>query len=99
MNKLSLTPVPPPGQSAAPLSGPAKTSGSGFGRILEDSVGAVNKQIEEASSLSEGLMAGKQSNIHETMIAMEKAGLSFHMLTRVQGKVIDAYKEIMRMQL
>lgn len=99
MNKLSLTPVSPPGRPAAPLSGPAKTSGSGFGRILEESVGSVNKQIEEASSLSESLMAGKQSNIHETMIAIEKAGLSFRMLTKVQGKVIDAYKEIMRLQL
>ncbi|MFW8600926.1 flagellar hook-basal body complex protein FliE [Desulfobacterota bacterium M19] len=99
MNKLLLTPVSSPGRPAAPSSGPIKTPGSGFGRILEDSVGAVNKQIETASSLSEGLMAGKQSNIHETMIAIEKASLSFHMLTRVQGKVIDAYKEVMRMQL
>jgi flagellar hook-basal body complex protein FliE len=62
-------------------------------------VQAVNNEMQQASSLSAGLMSGEHSNIQETMIAMEKASLSFHMLTKVQSKVIDAYKEIMRMQL
>ncbi len=101
MDKLGLIPVRGAG---APLAGmsinKAKgTEGSGFGDILKESVQSVNGQMQNAAALSEGLMAGEHSNIHETMIAMEKASISFHMLTKVQNKVIDAYKEIMRLQL
>ncbi|NOX25836.1 MAG: flagellar hook-basal body complex protein FliE [Deltaproteobacteria bacterium] len=101
MDKLGLMPVPRAGTQAAGISvNKVKSAeGSGFGDILKESVQAVNGEMQNASSLSKGLMAGEHSNIQETMIAMEKASISFHMLTRVQGKVIDAYKEIMRMQL
>jgi len=99
MNKLGL--IQPQGTGLVPAGTPKAepVQGSGFGKILEDSVAAVNNQMQEAESLSEGLMAGRHSNIHETMIAMEKADLSFRMLTKVQGKVIDAYNEVMRLQL
>ncbi len=100
MDKLGL--IAPQGMTPTLGGGSAKATagvGSGFGDILKESVQSVNSEIQTASSLSEGLMAGEHSNIHETMIAMEKANLSFHMLTKVQGKVIDAYKEIMRLQL
>lgn len=77
----------------------AEVQGTGFGKILKKSIQGVNEQMQEAAALSEGLISGRHSNIHETMIAMEKAGLSFRMLNKVQSKVIDAYKELMRLQL
>jgi flagellar hook-basal body complex protein FliE len=101
MDKLGLIPVRSAG-APLPSASTAKVTageGSGFGDILKDSLQSVNKEMQNAASLSGGLMAGEHSNIHETMIAMEKASLSFHMLTKVQSKVIDAYKEIMRLQL
>ncbi len=100
MDKLGL--IAPQGITAPVGGGSPKAAtgvGSGFGDILKESVKSVNSEMQNAASLSEGLMAGEHSNIHETMIAMEKASLSFHMLTKVQNKVIDAYKEIMRLQL
>lgn len=72
---------------------------TGFGDVLRKSINSVNANIQEAGKMSEGLVSGQHSNIHETMIAMEKSTVSFRMLTKVQQKVISAYQDIMRMQV
>ena len=76
-----------------------KAQGIGFGDVLEKSINKVTDRIDEANALSEGLAAGEQGNIHETMIAIEKAGISFRLMTKVQQKAIAAYQEMMRIQL
>ena len=72
---------------------------AGFGEVLKKSIESVNSMQQEADELTRGLMAGEHGNIHETMIAIEKAGISFRMMTSVQQKAISAYQEIMRIQL
>ncbi|OKY74506.1 MAG: flagellar hook-basal body complex protein FliE [Desulfobulbaceae bacterium DB1] len=79
--------------------GKSQTPGTGFGEVLQKSIDGVNAQMREADELSRGLTAGEHGNIHETMIAMEKAGVSFRLMTKVQQKAIQAYQEMMRMQL
>ncbi len=74
-------------------------SSTGFSDVFQKSLASVNANIEEASKMAEGLVSGQHSNIHETMIAMEKSTVSFRMLTKVQQKVIAAYQDIMRMQV
>ncbi|MDR9500436.1 MAG: flagellar hook-basal body complex protein FliE [Desulfurivibrionaceae bacterium] len=73
--------------------------GTGFGEVLKKSLEGVNATIQESGQMTEGLVTGQHSNIHETMIAMEKSTVSFRMLTKVQQKVISAYQDIMRMQV
>ncbi len=79
--------------------GKSETSGTGFGEVLQKSIDSVNTQMQEADELSQGLSASEHGNIHETMIAMEKAGISFRMMTKVQQKAIQAYQDMMRIQL
>lgn len=76
-----------------------KKADTGFGEVLKKSIAAVNDRANKADSLVEGLVEGRHANIHETMIAMEEANISFRLLTRVQNKVVSAYQEIMRMQV
>ena len=45
------------------------------------------------------LASGKSKNIHETMLAVENAEIAFKTMNQIRMKVIDAYKEIMRMQM
>lgn len=97
MEILPLQQIAP--SSASLVDGKAKTVGSGFGEILEKSIDAVNGAMHEANTLSQGLITGQHSNIHETMIAMEKASVSFKAMTKVQQKVVAAYETVMRMQL
>lgn len=76
-----------------------KSADTGFGDILNKSIESVNNNIQEADKLVEGLVSGQHAKIHETMIALEKANITFRLMTKFQGKVLDAYKEVMRMQL
>jgi flagellar hook-basal body complex protein FliE len=72
---------------------------TGFGEVFKKSLESVNSTVQEAARMTEGLVAGEHSNIHETMIAMEKSTVSTRLLTRVQQKVIAAYQDVMRMQV
>jgi flagellar hook-basal body complex protein FliE len=76
-------------QSQSPMS---------FGNMLARSLEEVNQLHMAADEAIENLAAGKQKNIHETMIAMEKADVAFQLLMQVRNKIISAYETIMRMQ-
>lgn len=45
------------------------------------------------------LAVGDEKNVHETMLAIEKADLSFRLLLQVRNKLLGAYQEIMRLQV
>ena len=70
-----------------------------FGDFLVDSMSKVNNLQKDANFAIEKLASGKTKNIHETMLAVENAHLAFKAMNQVRTKVIDAYREIMRMQI
>ncbi len=73
--------------------------GTGFLDMLQESLEEVNKtQVASDNSLKD-LLAGRNKNIHETMLAMKNAELSLHNMMQVRNKVLEAYKEIMKMQV
>jgi len=69
-----------------------------FGDLLSRSLDDVNRLKIEADEAVENLVAGKQKDIHGTMIALEKADVAFQLLMQVRNKIISAYETIMRMQ-
>jgi len=83
-------------------SSPVKESaqgGPGFGDILKNAVESVNSMQHEAGRLEDAVAKGENVNIHQAVIAGEKAGLSFRLLMQVRNKMIEAYQEVMRMQV
>ncbi len=60
-----------------------------------DSVDAKSKASEQAAS---DLMLGKSDNIHQAMIAMQEASISFDLLVQVRNKLVESYKELSRIQ-
>jgi flagellar hook-basal body complex protein FliE len=76
-----------------------KTSGASFGDMLKESINKVNALEKDANTEVEKLAKMENKDIHNTMIAIEKADLSFQMLMQVRNKIINAYEEIMRMQV
>lgn len=70
-----------------------------FGSILKESMSRVNDLQNEADRAIEGLAKGEVKNIHETMIAIEKASLSFNLMVQVRNKLLSAYDEIMKTQV
>jgi flagellar hook-basal body complex protein FliE len=68
-----------------------------FGNMLARSLKDVNQLKMEAAEAVEALAVGKQKDIHATMIALEKADISFQLLMQVRNKIIAAYQTVMRM--
>ena len=73
--------------------------GSGFGEILKDAISTVNELQKQSDQEIQKLMAGESQDLHTTVIAMQKADLSFQMMMQVRNKIVQAYQEIMRMQI
>ncbi|HBG46104.1 MAG TPA: flagellar hook-basal body complex protein FliE [Deltaproteobacteria bacterium] len=73
--------------------------GTGFSQVLKESIDKVNSLHNEADKAIEGLSTGQVNNIHDTMIAIEKANLSFNLMVQVRNKLVQAYEEIMRTQV
>ena len=70
-----------------------------FGEFLSDSISKVNSIQQEANVAMEKLASGESQNLHETLLAVEKADIAFRTMNQVRTKVIDAYREIMKMQI
>ena len=75
-----------------------KDKGS-FGKILTESIGEVNRLQKEADKATHNLVTGEETDIHGTMIAIEKADISFRLMMQVRNKIVAAYEEIKRMQV
>jgi len=95
---VKINPQEKIGAAALPAS-QDKQVAPGFADTLKELVGEVNDRLVTADSAEAALAGGTSGNIHETMIAIEKANVSFRLLTKVQSKAVAAYQEIMRMQL
>lgn len=73
--------------------------GKSFGEFLSESIGKVNSLQQDANMAMEKLASGESQNLHETLMAVEKAEIAFKTMNQVRTKVIDAYREIMKMQI
>jgi flagellar hook-basal body complex protein FliE len=74
-------------------------SGAVFGDILKDAISTVNELQKQSDKEIQNLMTGEAQDLHTTVIAMQKADLSFQMMMQVRNKIVQAYQEIMRMQV
>jgi flagellar hook-basal body complex protein FliE len=84
-------------QGLAPA--PAGDAGKTFSDVLRQSVDQVNTYQHQADTAIKELVAGRTKNIHETMLAVERADTSLKLMMQVRNKILDAYREIMRMQV
>jgi flagellar hook-basal body complex protein FliE len=78
---------------------PGQSGGSSFADILKNSLEQVNEHQLQADQAISEMVAGRSKNIHETMLAVERADSSLKLMMQVRNKVLDAYREIMRMQV
>lgn len=85
---------------SVPGGGETKTGSTGaFSDALFKAVSEVNSLHQNADKAIRNVQGGQSNNLHETIIALEKADVSFRAMLTVRNKLIDAYQEIMRMQV
>lgn len=70
-----------------------------FGETLNQAVKDVSALQSEAGKAVERMVSGEAVDLHEVMIAVEKAKTSFELLMEIRNKTLDMYREIMRMQV
>lgn len=76
-----------------------ESQGQGFSDLLRNSIEKVNAYQQQADQAVKEMVAGRSKNIHETMLAVERADVSLKLMMQVRNKVLDAYREVMRMQV
>lgn len=85
-------------QAFAPAAGkPAMSVADNAGKFFQELVGKVNDMQVQSDQAIQRLATGENRNLHETMIAVEKASISFQFMSQVRNKALEAYQEIMRM--
>jgi flagellar hook-basal body complex protein FliE len=101
---MDSAPISPNGP--APLAGSqpgvrhaGKSDGTGFKDMLKQHLDEVNDLQFEADKAVRDLVTGSTDNIHQVLSAITEADLSFRLMMQVRNKLVEAYKEIMRMQV
>lgn len=85
-------------------SNPASTSasekgGPAFGDVLKEAIHDVNRLQKQSDEEVRRLMTGEVNDVHTALIAVQKADMSFQMMMQIRNKIVQAYQEIMRMQM
>jgi flagellar hook-basal body complex protein FliE len=78
-----------------------QTAGTGdaFSTVLGNMVQDVNTRQVAAGEAVNGLLSGQNVNLHQAMIAMEEASVSFQLMVEVRNRLLESYQELMRMQI
>ena len=83
-----------------PVQTPTTTGSVDFANVLKSSLDGVNQVQRQAESLQQAFVLGDDKvSLSDTMIAMQKANISFQTTVQVRNKVVAAYNDIMNMQV
>lgn len=96
--------------SVTPLSDATKAAGgadktggtggtSGFGDILRSKLGELNNMQNASDVAATDMATGKTDDVAGAMLTMEQANIAMELTTTIRNKVIDAYQEVLRMQM
>ena len=88
----------PKGRLESPR-GPGSSPRSEFDTHLKNAMGEVNELQQKAEQAIQQLAGEGKGDLQDTMIAIEKADVSFRLMMQIRNKVLEAYQEIMRMQV
>lgn len=78
---------------------PTSPGGVDFKKLLQEAVNEVDQAQKVSDQEVKKLLEGEIQDVHSAMIALQKADLSFQLMMQVRNKLIEAYQEVMRMQV
>lgn len=79
---------------------PAAAGGADFAAVLRNSIEQVSQTQQKAENLAADFAAGEgTANLHEVMIALQKANVSFQEMVQVRNKLVSAYQDVMNIQV
>jgi len=99
MNPINITAGAPPLPLNQVATNPIEKTKNNFGNIIKDTIARTVEAESQGERAIEGLASGQAKNLHEVMISVEKADISLKMLVQFRNKALQAYEEVMRMQI
>lgn len=93
-----IEPIRAAGSGAIPQVQKA-TAPEGFEEGLGDAIESVSQAEQHADALAQDIATGGSTSVHDLMVATSKASLSLEMAVQVRNRAVEAYQEIMRMQI
>ena len=98
LSVLRATAAQAGGRVAEAQSTPA--GGADFAQILQNSIDQVNQTQQQAEGMAANFAAGDgNANLHEVMISLQKANISFQEMVQVRNRLVSAYQDVMNMQV
>lgn len=76
---------------------PVVSASENAGKFFQELIGKVNDMQVQSDQAIQRLATGENRNLHETMISVEKASISFQFMSQIRNKALEAYQEVMRM--
>ena len=96
----SLSGLPPIADpTSVPIPAADRQSGGEFQGVLKDAIASINDIQQGANQAVQALATGQSQNIHQAMIALQEADISFQLMMQIRNKLVTAYEEIQRMQI
>lgn len=94
-----------PGVSSFPTTLPTSPTaptgmddGGGFGSVLHQAIDKVSELGNDSDKQVSELVQGNRQDIHNVMIAVEKADVAFQLMMQVRNKIVNAYQEVSKLQ-
>jgi flagellar hook-basal body complex protein FliE len=83
--------------AVAPATG--TESAKGFAEVFSNGLDALNKQLVASQSDLQGVALGESQSLHQVMIRLEETRLAFQLAAQVRNRLLEAYQDVMRMQV
>ena len=95
----ALAPITSPIPLLAGAAAAPNASVADFGRLLGDGLSRMDDSLQNADSKLRAMTAGQDVPVHDVMISFEQARMQLMFMVEVRNRAVEAYQELMRMQL
>lgn len=89
----------PPIHDGPPDGAAASQKTNAFGQLMSEGLARMNEQLLSSQVDLQALATGEVQNLHDVMIRMEESRINFQLLMQVRGRLLEAYQDVMKMQV
>jgi len=79
------------------LGGSSNVNGASFSSTIQNLISDVSGKEAQAEALTNNVILGQSSQLHQSVIAMQEASVSLSLMVQVRNKLVESYQELMRM--